>query len=570
MKKLLLTLAGVAGTLVIAAAATLYWLSGDRPPLPAHQVYLDAVVLTMDEARPVAEALAIRGEHIEAVGSNDEIAALIGPDTQVHRLGGRTVIPGFIDSHGHFPGSGLRILGADLNSPPIGDLRDIPQLQAALTAHGEAHPRQRWIFGFGYDDTQLAEQRHPSREELDAVAPGRPVVILHVSGHMAVANSLALAEAGIDRDTPDPEGGVIVRDADGGLTGLLEEHAADPVLLLAMDFGAGDFLRMIDDAAAEYLSRGVTTAQSGGVDISMFRGLNLASRLGRVPMRLELWPIGEHLGRDILQGRFDPARYQRADFRLGAIKLMADGSIQGYTGYLSEPYHTPFRGDPDYRGYPRVDPQQLRDDVAAFHAAGLQVAIHGNGDAAIDHIIAAFREAQAAHPRPDARPLIVHAQMARDDQLDAMAELGMAPTFFSAHTFYWGDRHLRLFMGPERAARMSPTRSAAERGLRFTVHLDTPVVPMDPLLLWWSTVNRRSADGTPIGPGQRIDVMEALRAMTLDAAWQIFREDELGSLEPGKLADLVVLSEDPREVEDLRRLRVLRTVIGGRTWYQAD
>ena len=249
---------------------------------------------------------------------------------------------------------------------------------------------------------------------------------------------------------------------------------------------------------------------------------------------------------------------------MGAVKITADGSIQGFTGYLSAPYHTPFHGNENYRGYPTISREELARIVTRFHRAGFQLAIHGNGDASIDDIIYAFSEAQKAHFREDPRLIVVHAQMARDDQLARMKALGMTPSFFSAHTYYWGDRHRDIFMGPERAANMSPAQSAVQEGLRFSTHLDTPVVPMDPLLAAWSTVNRETSAGKVIGAHQRISVEQALRAITIDAAWQIFRDDELGSITPGKLADLVVLDKDPlTHGETLRQLKVERTLIGG-------
>jgi hypothetical protein len=194
--------------------------------------------------------------------------------------------------------------------------------------------------------------------------------------------------------------------------------------------------------------------------------------------------------------------------------------------------------------------------------------VHGNGDAAIDDILDAFEAAQAAHPRDDARPIVIHAQMARDDQLDRMRALGAIPSFFSLHTFYWGDRHRDLFMGPERAARMSPARSAADRGLRFTIHADAPVVPMEPLRLVWSAVQRRSRSGATIGAAERIDVMRALRAVTIDAAYQHYAEGLLGSLEVGKLADLVILDRSPLDdPERIDAIQVVETVLGGRSAY---
>jgi predicted amidohydrolase YtcJ len=557
--------------IVVVLAALAYWkLSPPRPP--ASQVFVGGPILTMDGEDRVAEAVAIEGERIVAVGSRADVESWIEAGAIVHDLAGQTLIPGFVDAHGHFPGSGLRVVGVDLNSPPIGKTRSIAGLTTRLQKKAAETPAGEWIFGFGYDDTLLAEKRHPSREDLDAASSTHPIFLTHVSGHLAVANSLALEEVGFDEDTLDPDGGAIGRDAETGrLTGLLEENATTPFQAKAMDFSVWDFLAMVRDASAEYASVGVTTAQSGAVDSRLAQGLRLASRLGLVPFRLELWPVFDELGPKLLDGSVDADDWTTDLVRLGAIKIIADGSIQGYTGYLSEPYHVPFHGDASYRGYPRVGREELVDWVMKYHAAGLQMAIHGNGDASIDDIIHAFREAQQAHPREDPRLIVIHAQMARDDQLDAMKELGMTPSFFSAHTYYWGDRHAAIFMGPERAARMSPARSALDRDLRFSVHLDTPVTPMRPLLGVWATMNRLSTGGNVIGEAQRIDPMPALRAATIDAAWQIFREDEIGSIEVGKLADLVVLDGNPiEEPARIRDLEVQRTVVGGVTIFARE
>jgi predicted amidohydrolase YtcJ len=288
-----------------------------------------------------------------------------------------------------------------------------------------------------------------------------------------------------------------------------------------------------------------------------------------IPLRLVVWPSQE-AAEARLDGSFEFSSPNELWLREGAAKLIADGSIQGYTGYLSRPYHVPPGDDPDYRGYPRMQRDELIERVTRFHSNGLQVAVHGNGDASIDDILDAFEAAQAAHPRAYARHVIIHAQMARDDQLDRMKQLGVIPSFFSLHTYYWGDRHRDIFMGPRRAARMSPARSAVERELRFTIHADCPVVPMEPLRLVWAAVNRRSTSGASIGEAQRIEPMQALRAVTIDAAYQHFEESEKGSLEPGKLADLAILSRSPLEdPEHIDRIRVLETIVGGRTAYRA-
>ena len=558
--------AGLAIVVIVLAIIAVSGQMRSEPPLPQRQLFVNADIVTMNTAQPRAEAMLLERNRIVWLGSTAE-AMQRYPDLPQQNLLGKTLMPGFIDAHGHFPGSGLKAFTLDMNSPPIGKVSAIADIQALLRS--AAQETDGWLMGMGYDDSLLAEHRHPDRADLDSVTGTQPAFLMHVSGHMGVANSAALAAAGIDRNTADPEGGRIVRDSKGEPTGLLLETAAAPVQALAMDFSAADFLRMIDVASSDYLQVGVTTAQSGGVDKTMLQGLWLASVLRRVPQRLEVWPLWKEFGTTLVDGSFATDRFQSSRFHVGAIKVIADGSIQGYTGFLTRPYFQPYENDASYRGFPLMSSEQLNAQVKSAHAAGFQLAIHGNGDAAIDMVLDAIAAAQQEAPQPDIRHILIHAQMARDDQLARMQELGVTPSFFSAHTYYWGDRHRDIFMGPERAARMSPTGSAGQMGLRYSVHLDTPVVPMDPFLLLWSTVNRESASGSVIGADQRVSTEQALRAMTLDAAWQIHREHELGSLEPGKLADFVVLDSNPLTVAPaaLRNVNVLATYIGGRRYY---
>ncbi len=557
-------LALVVGLVLVVRMAT------RMPPTPDHQVFINGIVLTMDADNTVASALATRGDRIEAVGSTEDIMALVDEKTRVIDLHGKTLLPGFIDAHGHFPGSGMREIAADLNSPPIGTITGIPQLLAAMKAQAAATPDGDWVSGFGYDDTLLAEKRHPTRAELDQVSTTQPVTISHVSGHMMVANSVALALADIDADTPDPAGGVIGRRP--GTTepnGLLQETANFAMSRLAQQsIGLPQVYRMIKSAVKEYAAVGVTTAQSGGVSKDLATALSLFSRLGVIPQRLELFPFEHEFGAALLNGDYDADDYNSARVTMGAVKIIADGSIQGYTGYLSQPYFTPYQGDAAYRGFPVMPREQLIDKVVALHKAGYQIAIHGNGDAAIEDILDAFAAAQKVHPVKDPRMILIHAQMARRDQVDRMKELGVTPSFFTAHTYYWGDRHRDIFIGPKRATQISPERWAQDDGLRFSSHMDTPVTPMRPLQAVWSQVFRITTSGRVLGAEQRVSVMAALRAVTIDAAWQVFQDDNRGSLEPGKYADLVVLSGNP--LDDpmaMRDLQVNRTVIGGATVY---
>lgn len=536
---------------------------------PARRAILNAKVLSMDAEDTIHEAVLIDQGRILAVGSNDEISAQIDKYTEVTDLNGKVLMPGIIDAHGHFPGSGLLDLKIDLNSPPIGKIETITDIRASLTKAAEQKDTNEWLFGWGYDDTLIAEHRHPTRFDLDRVSTERPIFIMHVSGHMGVANSKALAIAGLTTQTPQPDGGVIVVDpATGELTGLLEENAMAPVQSMAMDYGALDFINMLRYAAGEYASQGVTTAQSGGVDARMYAGLRWAAKLGLLKQRLVVFPLFDQLGPELLSKPEVFAEHTTDDFLPGPVKIIADGSIQGYTGYLSEPYHTPYKGNADYRGYPRVSLEQLTTEVEKYRSRGIQLAIHGNGDGSIDDIITAVNAAQQKYPDADQRLILIHAQMARADQLDEFKRLGITPSFFSAHTYYWGDRHSDIFMGPERAANMSPGRWSMDRKLPFSIHLDTPVVPMQPFLLVWSAVNRLSASGQVIGADQRIPVMQALRAVTIDAAWQIFQDDNRGSIEPGKWADLIVLSDDPLiNPAAIRDIQVLETIVAGKKVY---
>jgi predicted amidohydrolase YtcJ len=554
------------GLLGVVPTALLGWrLFGAR----RRTLYLGGPILTMDPQDRIVEALGVEGDRIAAVGSRAELEAWADGSARVVDLAGRALLPGFIDAHGHFPGRGIFAVQVDLNSPPVGDVETLADLLARLRERARETRSGNWIVGWGYDDTLLAEKRHPTRHDLDAVSQKHPIVLWHVSGHLATANSLALEGVGISADTPDPEGGRIRRDPGSGEPdGVLEENARDP-----LQGGSRpsflDGLRMARAGSALYLRAGVTTVQSGYTLEPYLRGLTWLSRLGVVAPRLVLWP-GDELTQRMLDGSVSYTSYDERRVRLGAAKLLADGSIQGYTGYLSQPYHVPPGDDPAYRGYPLMPREELIEKVSRRHAAGWQVAIHGNGDAAIDDILDAFENAQRQHPRTDARHVVIHSQMAREDQLDRMKELGVIPSFFSLHTYYWGDRHREIFMGPERAARMSPARSALDRGMRFTLHCDSPVVPMEPLRLVWAAVNRRSTSGASIGEAQRIPPLSALRAVTIDAAWQHFEEHEKGSLEPGKLADLVMLSESPLEhPERIDLIRVLETILGGRVVYRA-
>jgi len=533
------------------------------------RIFNNGTILTMDADNSTAEAVAVRNGRIEAVGTNQEISQRITDECVVVDLAGKTVVPGFIEAHGHFPWSGFNAIGVNLNSPPIGAMTCISDVVAALKKKAAGTETGKWVIGFGYDDTNLAEKRLLTRADLDGVSRDHPVFVNHISGHIGMVNGFALEAAGFDANTPNPEGGVICRDTKTKEpTGVLEETANFMVSRLATNFTTEENLAIVKWSVEDYARNGVTTAQSGFTSEKVLSGLSAASQVGQIPLRIMIWPDPE-LTEKIIEGKFEAESPNPELFQIGAAKIIGDGSIQGYTAHLTEPYQVPFKGDKDYRGYPVTERKVMVELVKKFHRAGLQIAIHGNGDATIDDIIYAVDQAQKEYPRKDHRHILIHCQTARNDQLDEMKRLGITPSFFSAHAYYWGDRHYNIFLGPERACRQNPAKTALNKGIPFSIHLDTPVTPINPLLLVWSAVNRLSTGGNIIGEDERISALQALRATTIDAAWQIFQEDNRGSIEVGKYADLAVLSDDPlKRPETIKDIKVLETIVGGRTIYE--
>ena len=566
MVGLLSVLAGLVALLAVVGSSIWFYLN---PQPVGEQVFINGHILTMDDDNTVIEAMRLKGDRIVATGTSQSILQQAGEQANIIDLQGKTVTPGFIEAHGHFPGSGLKAVAEDVSSPPVGTVLTISDVLKRLRQRASETPPGEWVIGYGFDDSLVAEHRFMTREELDSVSTEHPIFVLHVSAHMAVINTRAQAIAGIDQDTVNPEGGEIVRNDSGELTGLLLETAHDPVRDMAFDFSAFKNLKVVQTSVDDYASQGVTTVQSGKATESFYRPLRLLSRLGVIPQRVIVWP-NLYLARAIDAGKI--ARHQSEKLSVGALKLTTDGSIQGYTGYLSAPYHqTPSERAADFRGDPVMKADQLSRLVSEWHDKGWQLALHANGDAAIDNVLSAVEAAQNVSPRSDARHVIVHAQMSRHDQLEKMQSLGVTPSFFPAHVYYWGDRHNALFLGTERAARISPLKSADEYGVRYSIHLDTPVVPIQPLLLAWSAVQRETSGGDVLGPEERIGVMQALRAITIDAAWQVFQEDNRGSLEAGKYADFVVLSDNPLvNASRLHHLAVEQTWIGGVPVYNSN
>jgi predicted amidohydrolase YtcJ len=533
----------------------------------ADLIFTGGPILTMERARPRAEAIAVAGGRILAAGSRDDVLALRAASTRVVDLAGRALLPGFVDGHGHLGMLAGSVRSANLAVPPVGAVTGIPSLQAELRAHIQRRgiPPGEWVRGHGYDNAFMAEGRHPTREDLDAVSREHPIYLSHVSAHLSAANSLALELAGVTAASQDPPGGVIRRrPGSNEPDGVFEENAmgafSQGVIPLPSE---AEQLEDLVEAQRVYASYGITTAQEGAMfppQRALFERAAAAGALFLDVVGYSFWAQAR-----AMLGGAQPAGY-RGRYRDGGIKLMLDGSPQGKTAWLTQPYHVIPPGQPDdYRGYPSMTAEQVAGMLEFAFEHNWQVLAHCNGDAAAEQFVERVAGAVEAHGAADRRTVMIHAQTVRDDQLDRMAPIGMVPSFFASHVYYWGDYHRDSVLGPERAARISPMRSAMDRGLRFNIHNDAPVVPPDILRLVWSAAARRTRSGELLGPEQAISVEDALRAVTIDAAWAHFEEDTKGSLAAGKLADLVVLGADPTDtaLEDIAAIPVLATLKEG-------
>jgi len=533
-------------------------------------VFINGHILTMDTTNRVVQAMLIRAGRIHDLGSNEQFIANSTSSTTIIDLEGRTLMPGFVDAHSHFPASGTRAVSVDLAPPPIGNISSLDQLLERLEHAARASNNRKWLLGYNYDNTSLEDGRHPTRLELDAAVPDRPVYLWHSSGHMGVANTIGLEQLGINESGIPATVGTYGRDSTTGkLNGLLLESSAPPLYDIVKTLSLKKQLRIFTTAREDYLAAGVTTIQNGYAGKNMLGVLRYSQIAGQLPQRVVAWPA--HDKQEIRGNRknLSSAEINRQfTFTTGAVKILVDGSPQGMTAYLSQPYFNTRDKPAGYRGFTLIDQVSLNALVSDYHRRGYQIAMHGNGDAAIESIINAVELAQAEYPRPDARHVIVHAQIIRQDQIDRLPSLSLNPTFFTSHTYHWGDWHRQFTLGPERASNISPARWAQQAGVRFTLHSDTPVTPIAQLQLLWSATKRQTQSGVTLGDDQRIDMQSALRAITIDAAWQNHIEDAVGSLEVGKYADLIVLSESPFEVDDVRNINVLATYINGVKRYE--
>jgi len=542
----------------------------------ADMIYYDGTIITINDAQPQVEAVAVKDGKILAVGNKDELLKSKGDATKLIDLEGRTMLPGFVDAHGHVMGGGLQALSANILAPPDGKVKDIPSLQQTLrdwmADNQKAVDKIKLIVGFGYDNAQLTELRHPVREDLDVVSEDVPIVLVHQSGHIISVNSKALELGDITANTTNPEGGVIQRRADGKEpNGVLEETAAFPLLIKLLGRvgpeGSATFIR----AGAEMWARfGYTTAQDGRTMPNAVKTMKTVAAAGEFKIDIVSYP-DVLVDRELIKSEVSPT--YKNHFRVAGAKLTIDGSPQGFTAWRDRPYYKPVGNyPPGYLGYAAATPEQVGDAIDWAFANNIQINTHANGEAASDQLISYISAVSKKYGRGDRRPVLVHGQFLREDQVDSLKSLGIMPSLFPMHTFYWGDWHREHTVGPVLADNISPTGWCVKRGMKFSSHHDAPVAFPNSMRVLDATVTRRSRSGDIIGPAQRVDVMTALKAMTIWPAWQHFEEDTKGSLEVGKLADFVILDKNPLEIdsENLDQIKVVETIKEGVTVFDIE
>ena len=515
-------------------------------------LFTNGTIRTMERDRPVAQALLAREGRIAAVGSRTAVEDQAEIDVRRVDLAGRTLLPSFLDAHSHFTAVANQFLQADLSG-----CRSWTDIQDRIRGYirREHIPVGQWVTAQGYDHNLLLERRHPDRACLDTAAPENPVVICHQSGHMGVFNTAALERLEVTGDTPCPAGGVIGQE-NGIPTGYMEENAFLAFQKRVPMMPLESFLGAYRKAQNLYASHGITTAQEGLLRrelVPLYQAL-----LADGSLKLDVAAYGDKEGVAAARQAFpDSVRQYQEHFKLGGYKMFLDGSPQGRTAWLRQPY----AGEAEYRGYGTLTDAQALDMVRRAGAESMQLLAHCNGDAACAQYLAALETAAREGVDLAAmRPVMIHAQLLGRDQLPAVRQLGVIPSFFVAHVYHWGDIHWEN-LGPDRADRISPAGSAAELGIPFTFHTDAPVIPPDLLETVWCAVNRVTRSGRSLGPEERVDVQTALEAVTVNAAFQYFEEQDKGTLAPGKRADLVILDRDPLAVppEELRDIQVLET-----------
>lgn len=524
-----------------------------------NSVYFGGDIITMDMSKEnlYAEAVYVKNGVIEKVGTKKEIFEIIendnrnSVDIKFIDLEGKTLIPAFIDAHSHIAALSNTLLLADLENTQ--SFSEVKEKFISFLENYSNENSDEWIIGFGYDQNIFKEKKHFNKDLLDEIDSEKPIAAVHKSGHVAVVNSKALEILGIDKNTENPEGGTIGRKENTNEPdGYLEETAFTAVSQYIKRPSFNSLLNSIKNAEKIYLKNGITTVQEGLVDSENIELLKKSSFEVDVVGYVDL-----NKNPEIIENEKQYVKRYNNNFKLGGYKIFLDGSPQARTAWLSEPYE----GEADYKGYGVYTDEQVIGFLLKAIDENLQILAHCNGDMAAEQFINCYEKAfLKSKTKNYVRPVMIHAQLLRCDQMKKVKELGIIPSFFIAHIYFWGETHIKNL--GKRASFISPAKSAEKENISFTFHQDSPVLPPDMIETLWCAVNRITSDNTVLGEEEKISVIEALKAVTINAAYQYFEENIKGSISVGKIADFAVLSQNPLKVEKelLRDIKVLKTI----------
>lgn len=521
----------------------------------------------MDKNNTTVPALGIKNGVVMVTGSNEEIKELAGNNTDVIDLDGKTALPGFHDGHNHVINYGVNLMNIDCSSPPNRSLRDILH---KVRDRARQLPKGKWIFGWGYDDTKLVEKQHPLRWLLDEAAPDHPVVLVRTCMHIMAVNSKAMEIAGITENTPDPPGGQIDRDPSTGKpTGVLRELAQDLIRNVIPPYTVEELCKALELAGRQFASEGITSCQEAGLGFFTssqreFEAFQEAVKNGRFLIRTYLMIMDNFFPH--LAGLGIKTGFGNNHLKIGPVKMFLDGGFGGRTASLYDPYE----GESNNYGITYMQQEQLDENVEKVHRDGYQLAIHAIGDRAIDMVLNAYEKALNKYPRKNHRHRIEHCGLCNPAQIERMKKLGVLPVPQPTFIYQLGDSfHANL---GKRIRWTYPLRTMFVFGLPVPGSSDRPVVEGRPLLGIYSAVNRKTVGGLELVPEEKISIDQAVRMFTVNPPYASFDEEVKGTLEIGKLADIVILNEDIFRVldEEIKDLEVKMTIIGGKIVYTKD
>jgi predicted amidohydrolase YtcJ len=541
---------------------------------PADLIYVGGTIVTVNDAQPIAEALAVGNGKILSVGTRSSVEkAHRGATTRIVDLAGKTLLPAFLDAHSHYFSSLTVANQVNVYAPPAGPGKDPASIIAALVSFRARNetPKGVLIQAYGYDENVMPDGIGLTREDLDRDFPDNPVLVGHVSMHGAVLNSAAMAKWRITADTPTPPGGIILRKLGSNEpAGLVMETAFLPIFASLPRPTPAQEIEWSRAGQLLYAQAGITTAHEGATHADELEVMKRAAKAGANIIDIVAYPFITDTDKVLEANPVSAWGTYVNRLKIGGVKITIDGSPQGKTAFFTTPYLTGGPGgEPNWRGEPSFPPETVKQMVKRVYDLGVPLNVHANGDAAIDMFLRAHEFAAAGALTKDRRVTAIHSQFVRPDQLDLYERYRIRPSLYTLHTYYFAEAHIAN-RGREQASFMSPMRAAIDKGLHPTNHTDFLVAPLDQMFMMWSAVNRVSRAGRVIGPAQRVSPLEALKAMTIEVARQYGEEAAKGSLESGKLADLVILEKNPLEVDPMaiKDITILETIKEGKTIYQ--